>query len=533
MGVRCSISGEPPGSLCSLIFNKPTPPYFSRQVKLLRLPAVNNNAIRPRAPWSYYAPLHLVSEFLKGQVNFVRDAPVESRDFRSGRFRVHELSVHHFLNHGSALYVRVPLRAPHAPLDGRPGHFRFHGGVLDGPLAVVVKGDDGAQHADGLGERAREVVVGERVLLEEVFPDDFRHFHHHFLVFGQGLFPHQLHDFAQGIFELQNFTGGVPEHAVLLLDPVEVRLEDPHVLGVGNQPVQGREVLALRELLVQAPKHLHDAQSSRGHRVAEVAPRRGHCPHHRHGALALRGPQALHPPRALVERRQPRAQVSGVPAVRRHFSQAAGNFAEGFGPARRGVGHHRHVQAHVAVVLRQSNPRVNAGFPGRHRHVGRVGHQRGALHDPHFFPVDVDGELREVAQHFGHFVAALAAAHVHDAVRVGKLGQGLGNHRFAAPEGPGHGASAPKHRRKERVYHPETGSQRHVAGEFFGGGAGHPDRPKVGHGQVVGLARHVVAHFEHLLLSGGDERNIKAGLKGRNTREKQIGPEKLGAKCSF
>lgn len=37
---------------------------------------------------------------------------------------------------------------------------------------------------------------------------------------------------------------------------VEEGLEHAHVLGVRDEPVERREVLALRQLLVQAPEHL-------------------------------------------------------------------------------------------------------------------------------------------------------------------------------------------------------------------------------------------------------------------------------------
>lgn len=37
---------------------------------------------------------------------------------------------------------------------------------------------------------------------------------------------------------------------------VEEGLEHAHVLGVRDKPVERREVLALRQLLVQAPEHL-------------------------------------------------------------------------------------------------------------------------------------------------------------------------------------------------------------------------------------------------------------------------------------
>ena len=45
---------------------------------------------------------------------------------------------------------------------------------------------------------------------------------------------------------------------VNLVEVVEEGLEDAHVLGVGDEPVERGEVLALRELLVEAPEDLDD-----------------------------------------------------------------------------------------------------------------------------------------------------------------------------------------------------------------------------------------------------------------------------------
>ena len=42
------------------------------------------------------------------------------------------------------------------------------------------------------------------------------------------------------------------------------------VLGVGDEPVDGGKVLALGELLVEAPKHLHDRQGGGRDGVGEV-----------------------------------------------------------------------------------------------------------------------------------------------------------------------------------------------------------------------------------------------------------------------
>ena len=46
-----------------------------------------------------------------------------------------------------------------------------------------------------------------------------------------------------------------------------------HVLAEADEPVNGREVLALRQLLVQTPEHLYDAESGGRYWVREVTAR--------------------------------------------------------------------------------------------------------------------------------------------------------------------------------------------------------------------------------------------------------------------
>lgn len=68
---------------------------------------------------------------------------------------------------------------------------------------------------------------------------------------------------------------GSEGHKLRVVLVVEI-VEGAHVLGVGDEPVDGGEVLALGQLLVQPPEHLHDAQRGRGHGVREVATRGRH-----------------------------------------------------------------------------------------------------------------------------------------------------------------------------------------------------------------------------------------------------------------
>ena len=53
-------------------------------------------------------------------------------------------------------------------------------------------------------------------------------------------------------------------------------LQGPGVLAVGDEPVDGREMFPLGQLLFQPPEYLHNTQGCRGHGVGEVTTRRRH-----------------------------------------------------------------------------------------------------------------------------------------------------------------------------------------------------------------------------------------------------------------
>ena len=93
----------------------------------------------------------------------------------------------------------------------------------------------------------------------------------------------------------------------------------------------------------------------------------------RHGAYdghaALRAGERVHKACALVEAGQAAGQVGGEALLRRHLFEAAGDLAQGLGPAGGGVRHERDVVAHVAVVFGYGHARVDGGLAGRDGHV--------------------------------------------------------------------------------------------------------------------------------------------------------------------
>ena len=87
-------------------------------------------------------------------------------------------------------------------------------------------------------------------------------------------------------------------------------------------------------------------------------------------AFALGISKTLDATGALVERRESRAEVGRVAALGRHLGQTTGNLAQRLGPARRRVGHHRHVVTHVAEVLRQRDAcDVTTHDVSQHKHT--------------------------------------------------------------------------------------------------------------------------------------------------------------------
>ena len=152
-------------------------------------------------------------------------------------------------------------------------------------------------------------------------------------------------------------------------------------------------------------------------------------------ALAFRVSETLDSTGTFVERGQPGAEVSGVAGIGRHLGQTTRNFSQGFGPTRRGVGHHGDVVAHVSEVLGEGDAGVDGGLSSGDRHVGGVGHEGSSPHDGLGLAVDLDGQFREISEYLGHLVSSLAAADVDDDVGVGVLGQRLRDDSLAAAEG--------------------------------------------------------------------------------------------------
>ncbi len=88
-------------------------------------------------------------------------------------------------------------------------------------------------------------------------------------------------------------------------------------------------------------------------------------------------------------------------------------------------------------VLWECNTSIDTGFPGRYRHITGVGDQGCPPHNALSLPSDLHGELGEILEYFTHLISTFSTPDIDDDVRVGVLGEGLGDYGFTATESSG------------------------------------------------------------------------------------------------
>ena len=176
-------------------------------------------------------------------------------------------------------------------------------------------------------------------------------------------------------------------------------------------------------------------------------------------------PKADHLARALVKLRQARGQIRGIALLAGHFLQPPRHFAKRLCPTGSGVRNHGNRMPLVTVVLRNRDAGINGSLPRRHRHIGGVGNQHRALHQ-RLSGARV-GQFRELPQHVGHLVAALAAADIDHQIYVAPLGKLVLYYGLSGAERPRHARGAALGNGKERVNHALTRNQRLIRGQFF------------------------------------------------------------------
>ena len=191
---------------------------------------------------------------------------------------------------------------------------------------------------------------------------------------------------------------------------------------------------------------------------------------------------------ALVELGERGTEIGGETRIGRHLGKTTRDLSESLGPTRRRVSHHRHILALVTEVLSKCDTGVNGSLSGSHRHVRGVGDEASTLHNIVHAAIDLGLKLGEVIEYLSHLITTLTASDINDTVRVGVLGEGLGNTGLTAAEGAWNSASTTLHSGEKSVQHALSGRQGVHGSELLGAGSGRTDGPEMRHTELNTLA---------------------------------------------
>ena len=264
---------------------------------------------------------------------------------------------------------------------------------------------------------------------------------------------------------------------------------------------------AVGQLRVQGPESARDAHRILRHGLGEVSTRR------RNGAdegkrtsaalFALRNrADAIDAAGTLIELGRARGQVGGIALFAGHFLEARGDFAQGLRPARGAIGHHRHAVALVAVVLAERDARIDRRLAGGHGHVRGVDDEDHAIHQG-TAGLGV-GQFRELVEHVGHLVAALAAPDINNDIGVAELRNLLLDDGLARPEAAGHAGRPAECDWEKHVEDALPGNEGLVHGQFFLEGAREFHGPLMRHGQFGAVFERRDGLLDRILAGAGD-----------------------------
>ena len=137
----------------------------------------------------------------------------------------------------------------------------------------IVESNHAPEHADSL-VKGKEAIIGRvAVLLEKVVLDELGNVERDLVGLGEGALcsfisnrrkeqylSHKLHNFTQILLLLQHLLDPRTQRQEFRVKLFIVGLERIDILAIAQRPIDTGKVLALCELLVQAPENLHDSQ---------------------------------------------------------------------------------------------------------------------------------------------------------------------------------------------------------------------------------------------------------------------------------
>ncbi len=265
----------------------------------------------------------------------------------------------------------------------RMGRSPIRSGCTPASTAAARQVDEADHHAQDFRLPLRRTIaigLGERRLAQDRVVDEIRAQQRQLLRRRQRILADDARHALEAHLRLEQL-----EQPLALCGPVRIALRLPpaceriHVGAVGLQRMDRRIKARLRSAAVERPESAHAAPRVHRDRFGKIAGRR--TDRADDGDRALGARQRAHPARALVELREPRAQIGRIARLAGQFPEPARDFPQGLRPAAGRIGHERHMQSLVAKVFRHRDRRVDARFARGDRHVGRVGDDDRALHE--------------------------------------------------------------------------------------------------------------------------------------------------------
>ena len=308
------------------------------------------------------------------------------------------------------------------------------------------------------------------------------------MIFGQGVLTDELHNLSQLILSLEDLSDALSEShelwGLLLIELVQGSI----VVGEGDVPVDGWEMLSLGELLIQTPENRHNGEGGRGNWISEISTWWGHCTDNRDGTFTAWGSEAPNTSSSLIELGEGSSQIGWETRIGGHLCETTRDLSQSLGPSGGGVSHHSHIGSLISEILSQSNSSVNGGLTSSDWHVRGIGDQAGTLHDIVLLSIDLSLKLGEVIKYLSHLVSTLTTSDIDDTVGVGVLGEGLRDTGLSASEGSWNGAGSSLHSWEEGVEDTLSSEEWSLGGELLSAWTWGTHRPEMGHGEVLLLS---------------------------------------------
>ena len=131
--------------------------------------------------------------------------------------------------------------------------------MRDGFHRAIMERNEVPEHRTGFVKWAVPVVLAHAILLQEIVLQHTGDLQGDLIVFAQCTLPDELDNLCKIVLLLEDLLRACPEFDETRFRGVVMRTQHLEILGVGQVPVDRREMFPLSEFLVETPEDLHDA----------------------------------------------------------------------------------------------------------------------------------------------------------------------------------------------------------------------------------------------------------------------------------